>query len=79
MEREAPDQVDEEHAVGQRRSQVHHLQAPEGVSASWRGGDPSAPFARDKLASPVEHHTGLGAQAAYSPKAPLKSWFRCSI
>lgn len=30
MEREAPDQVDEEHTVGQRCSEIHHLQAPEG-------------------------------------------------
>lgn len=30
VEREAPDQVDDEHAVGQQRSEVHHLWAAEG-------------------------------------------------
>ena len=31
VEREAPDQVDEEHAVRQRRGEVHHLRAPGGA------------------------------------------------
>ena len=29
MEREAPDQVDDEHTVGQQCSEVYHLWAPE--------------------------------------------------
>lgn len=30
MEREAPDEVDDEHTVGQRRCEIHHLRASEG-------------------------------------------------
>lgn len=30
VERETPDQVDDEHTVGQQRSEIHHLWAPEG-------------------------------------------------
>lgn len=54
VEREAPDQVDDEHTVGQRGREIHHLWAPEGRVSPWSGGGRSR-FARNRPAVPMTH------------------------
>lgn len=68
VEREAPDQVDDEHTVGQQRSEIHHLRHQRAQSASW----PS--FAQDRPAIPLKLHAVLGIQAADSWERHRRFW-----
>ena len=58
VEREAPDQVDDEHTVGQQRGKIHHLRAPEGrvsVLETRCRQCPSCPC--DRPEGLTKHHT----------------------
>lgn len=66
MEREAPDQVDDEHTVRQQRGEVYHLRAPEGTREQSQppGDPPTGPLCPwDRPVVPIEHSTLSPAQA----------------
>ena len=62
MEREAPDQVDDEHTVRQQRCEVYHLWAPEHTVSSLQEQALQGPQAQaGRPAIPTERHGTISA------------------